>query len=52
MDQSMYEAALNVLTAELGTATDERQIERLTNAIEFLKKEHGVEEVPASDATE
>jgi hypothetical protein len=44
MDQSMYEAALNVLTTELEASTDERETERLTNAIEFLKKEHGLED--------
>jgi hypothetical protein len=47
MDNSLYESGINVLTTELEATTDERQKERLINAIEFLKKEHGVE-----DATE
>jgi len=52
MDNTIYEAALKVLTEELEKAEDSSQVERLTNAIDFLKKEHGVEEAPASDATE
>ena len=52
MDNVIYEAAIKVLTEELEAAQDSAQVERLTNAIDFLKKEHGVEEAPASDATE
>jgi len=52
MENVFYEAALKTLTDELEKAQDSAQVERLTNAIAFLKKENGVEEAPASDATE
>ena len=40
MDKDIYEAAVATLTKELGEATDEREKERLTEALDQLKRKY------------
>ena len=39
MDQTLFDAAIATLTAELANATDERMKERLVNGIASLKEQ-------------
>ena len=40
MDQTLFDAAMATLTAELANATDERMKERLTDGINKLKADY------------